>query len=192
MDRWQNKVAVVTGASAGIGSACCKYLVARGMVVVGLARREQRLEQLKSELPADQQSRFHYRKCDVSVENDIVQTFAWIEKKFGGTDVLINNAGILRSTQIVAESNTSDLKAILDTNVLGVALCTREAFRSMKKRNFDGHVILINSILGHSVPIVSRLSFNMYPPSKHAITAMTEILRQEFMLNETKIKITVG
>ena len=70
----------MTGSSSGIGAACCKYLVARGMIVVGLARRQERLEQLKAELPKDQQSRFHVCKCDVSKEEEIVKSFAWIEK----------------------------------------------------------------------------------------------------------------
>ncbi|XP_064535676.1 farnesol dehydrogenase-like [Drosophila montana] len=191
MNRWLNRVAVVTGASSGIGASCCKDLVAKGMVVVGLARRENRLQELKAELPTDQAARFHYRTCDVSVEQQVIDTFAWIDKELGGTDVLINNAGIVRHTQIISEGNSADLRATLDTNVLGVSWCTREAFLSMERRKInDGHILIVNSVAGHQVPIMPQMSFNMYAPSKHAITALTEVLRQEFLNKGTKTKIT--
>ncbi|XP_037938583.1 farnesol dehydrogenase-like [Teleopsis dalmanni] len=190
MERWVNRVAVVTGASSGIGAACCKDLVAKGMIVVGLARRQERMDAFKMSLPVVQQVRFHALRCDVSNEEDIHNAFEWVEKELGGVDVLINNAGIFRSTEIVAENNTADLRATVNVNILGVAFCTREAFQSMKKRGVDGHVVIINSVAGHRVPHAPGFRFNIYPPTKYAVTAMTEVLRQEFLLYETKIKIT--
>lgn len=194
MNRWLNRVAVVTGASSGIGAACCKDLVSKGMVVVGLARRESRLQQIKSELPEEQAKRFHYRNCDVSVEQQVVDTFAWIDKQLGGSDVLVNNAGVLRpNTTLVSKGNSGDMRDILNTNVLGVTWCTREAILSLQRRKVnDGHVLIVNSIAGHLVPILPDVSLNMYAPSKHAITAMTEVLRQEFLNMGTKTKITVS
>ncbi|EDW62971.1 farnesol dehydrogenase [Drosophila virilis] len=191
MDRWLNRVAVVTGASSGIGEACCKDLVAKGMIVVGLARRENQLQLLKANMDADQAKRFHYRKCDVSVEQQVIDTFAWIDKQLGGADVLVNSAGIMLHTEILNSQSSADLRSILDINVLGVAWCTREAFLSMQRRKVnDGHVVIVNSIAGHSVPVVPQMSFNMYAPSKYAITALTEVLRQEFLNKGTQTKIT--
>ncbi|XP_062139446.1 farnesol dehydrogenase-like [Drosophila sulfurigaster albostrigata] len=191
MNRWLNRVAVVTGASSGIGAACCKDLVSKGMIVVGLARRENRLDEIKAALPADQASRFHGRKCDVSDEQQVIETFAWVDQTLGGADVLVNNAGIVRHTTIIGAGNSADLRAILDTNVLGVSWCTREAFQSLERRKIDdGHVVIINSVAGHAVPNVPGMSLNMYSPSKHAITALTEVLRQEFAAKGTKTKIT--
>ncbi|EDV94583.1 farnesol dehydrogenase [Drosophila grimshawi] len=191
MNRWINRVAVVTGASAGIGAACCKDLVAKGMMVVGLARRQHRLEELKASLPSDQAQRFHWRQCYVGNEQQVMDSFAWIDENLGGADVLVNNAGITRSICITDEGNGADLRNILNTNVLGVSWCTREAFCSMQRRRVnDGHVIIINSIAGHRVPVVPDLSLNMYAPSKHAVTALTEVLRQEFHNKGTMTKIT--
>ena len=194
MNRWLNRVAVVTGASSGIGAACCKDLVAKGMVVVGLARREHRLKQLQSELPAEQAKRFHYRTCDVSVEQQVIDSFEWIDRELGGSDVLINNAGIARlSVNLVSKDNGADMRAILDTNVLGVTWCTREAFQSLTRRQInDGHILIVNSVAGHRVPNLPQLSLNMYAPSKHAITAITEVLRQEFLNAGSHTKITVS
>ncbi|KAH8360050.1 hypothetical protein KR093_010406, partial [Drosophila rubida] len=193
MNRWQNRVAVVTGASSGIGAECCKDLVAKGMIVVGLARRANRMEELKASLPADQSTRFYGRQCDVSVEQQVIDSFAWVNETLGGADVLINNAGIIRRMHLVDEGNSADILSIINTNLLGVTWCTREAFLSMKKRQInDGHVVIINSIAGHGVPMVPGYSLNMYAPSKHAITALAEVLRQEFLNKGVMTKITVS
>ncbi|XP_062125736.1 farnesol dehydrogenase-like [Drosophila sulfurigaster albostrigata] len=190
MDRWLNRVAVVTGSSSGIGAAVCKDLVAKGMIVVGLARRENRLEELKSELPVDQAARFHFRKCDVSDEQQVIDTFAWVDQTLGGADVLVNNAGKLAYVTILQEGNSEGLRSTLDTNVLGVTWCTRQAFQSMERRKInDGHIVIVNSIAGHAVPNIG-VSLNMYAPSKYAITALTEVLRQELQAKGTAIKIT--
>uniref|UniRef100_A0A1Q3FRV7 Putative dehydrogenase n=1 Tax=Culex tarsalis TaxID=7177 RepID=A0A1Q3FRV7_CULTA len=189
MDRWEGKVAVVTGASSGIGAAIAKSLANAGMVVVGLARRVERVEALRDDLVDDAtRERFHAFKCDVEQEEDILAAFRWIETKFGGVDVLINNAGVLRETKLVTPGNTAILRQILDTNVMGLVLCSREAFQSMKKRSVDGHVVHINSISGHVVPNFDKL--NIYSASKFAVTALTETMRREFASEGTKIKVT--
>jgi NADP+-dependent farnesol dehydrogenase len=195
MDRWQGKIAVVTGASAGIGSAIVVDLVKAGMVVVGLARRPDRIEALKSNIPERMQKNVHAMKCDVSKEPQIIATFAEIEKKFGGVDVLVNNAGIIRTTSLIAPDNSVPLSEIIDTNVMGLVFCTREAVQSMKKRGDNGHthIVHINSIAGHSVQIMIDISSpNIYPASKYAVTALTESLRQELIAADSKIKVTVS
>lgn len=191
MERWIGKVAVVTGASSGIGAAITMDLVKAGMTVVGLARRTDRIEELRALMPESVSGRLHAFKCDITKEDDIKSAFDWTIKQFGGVDVLINNAGIGRPTKLIAADNSTAIREVLDTNVMGVVLSTREAFQSMKSRNVDGHVILINSVAGHSVPRIEGMSFNIYAPSKYAVTAITEVLRQEFQMEGTKIKVTV-
>lgn len=99
MDRWVGKVAIVTGASSGIGEAICKTLVVAGLNVLGLARREDRLKQLAVSLKNAKGS-FHYLRCDVRNENDILKAFAYAVKNLGSVDVLINNAGIVKNSTI--------------------------------------------------------------------------------------------
>ncbi|XP_055624431.1 farnesol dehydrogenase-like [Toxorhynchites rutilus septentrionalis] len=188
MDRWIGKVAVVTGASAGIGSATVKKLIDSGLIVVGLARRVDRVEALKKKLDETDRDRLHAIKCDVSKESDIISSFRWIDEKLGGVHILINNAAVSFDTNLLTPGNTSMLRETLNTNVLGSVLCTREAFHSMKTRSVDGHIVYINSIAGHNVPAFPE--FNIYPASKFAITAITETTRQELRMEGTKIKVT--
>ncbi|XP_004522855.1 farnesol dehydrogenase-like [Ceratitis capitata] len=188
MQRWNNRVAVVTGASSGIGAACVKYLADNGMITIGLARRKERVEELRTGSNSD---RIHAIRCDVQKEEDVIAAFKEIEEKYGPVSVLVNNAGIVRSSDLLKEGNTEDIRAVIETNVLGIVWCTREAFLSMKQSpNGDGHVFLINSVAGHNVPFIPNISLNIYSPSKYAVTALTEMYRQEFLNNETKIKIT--
>ncbi|KAH8284268.1 hypothetical protein KR044_007780 [Drosophila immigrans] len=192
MDRWQNRVAVVTGASSGIGSAIVVDLVKAGLIVVGLARRVDRVKELQKLLPAGRKDKLIAIRCDVGNESSVKAAFDAIEQQLGGVDILINNAGTLRTGQLV-DMPISLLEETVQTNIIGIVMCTQRAFASMKQRNFDGHIVLINSILGHKLfgPTPGAApQINMYPPSKHAVTAMTEIYRQEFMGLGTRVKIT--
>lgn len=193
MDRWQNRVAVVTGASSGIGSAIVVDLVNAGLVVVGLARRVERVKDLQKSLPAARRDRLLALQCDVGDEKSVNEAFDTIEQKLGGIDILVNNAGTLQHGRLV-DMPLSVAQQTLQTNIMGIVACTQRAFRSMKQRKFDGHVVLINSILGHKLFGATpgqAPDLNVYPPSKYAVTALTEIYRQEFLGLGTRIKITV-
>ncbi|KAL1404808.1 hypothetical protein pipiens_001028 [Culex pipiens pipiens] len=188
MDRWQGKVAIVTGASSGMGAATAVKLASAGMITVGLARRVERVEALRDNLPAEIAARLYPFRCDVSCEEDILKAFAFVEDKFGGVDVLINNAGTYKCVDLLAEDNSDVLRESLAVNVLAAAFCSREAVKSMKRRSVAGHIILINSIEGHKVPVYPGA--NLYPAGKHAITAITETIRNELRTAGTKIKVT--
>ncbi|KAL5292270.1 DHRS11.2 family protein [Megaselia abdita] len=190
MERWYNKVAVVTGASSGIGSACVVDLVKAGMKVVALARREDLLKALRNSLPINLQGNIFIMKCDVTNESEVLKVFQWVESSLGGTHVLINNAGICRKTNLINKDNTADIRAVVDTNVMGAVYCVREAYHQMKAHKVDGHIILVNSVAGHSVPYFPCSSVNIYCATKHALTAMTETYRQEFSNDGTNVKVT--
>lgn len=192
MNRFQNKIALVTGAGSGIGAACAIALVKSGMIVKALGRSEHKLKEIQETLPEILRANFLPFLCDVSNEDQVIKAFDAINKEHGGVHVLINNAGIyLREHSLTTKGNTSDMKATLNTNIMGVVYCTREAFHSMKDRGIAGHVVNINSISGHRVYYLPGFTMNIYPPTKHALTAMTETYRQEFSQANTNIKITV-
>lgn len=198
MEQLKGKVAVVTGASAGIGATISIDLIKSGMIVVGLARRHDKILALKKQIPVELQNQLYGIKCDVRIESDIKAAFEWIRLHFNRLDVLINNAGILRLEYMLDKDNTNSLRDVVDTNIMGIALCTREAFHIMKENDDEraaGHIIMVNSIAGHKVPVQSATkmsTFNLYSPSKFALNSMTEILRQELEHFETKIRISVS
>ncbi|KAJ3642954.1 hypothetical protein Zmor_025699 [Zophobas morio] len=186
MDRWRGKVAIVTGASAGIGVEIVKQLVDEGVLVVGLARRVERIEKLVKELEG-KKGKLYAFKADVGVEEDILNAFKWTEKNLGPVHILINNAGVLQDTNLI-DGETKKWKAILDINVLGLCIATREAVRTMRANNIDGHIIHINSVSGHIVNYFPYM--NVYAASKFAVTALTETLRTELNTISSKIKVT--
>lgn len=105
MERWQNKLALVTGAAAGIGSAITIALLKNGINVVGLDLQEQRLYETYEKLqPNLNNSAVLYpHRCDLSNGSDIDQAFQWIDDKFEGIDILINNVGIIDYNRIIGE-----------------------------------------------------------------------------------------
>ncbi|XP_025837717.1 farnesol dehydrogenase-like [Agrilus planipennis] len=188
MERWVGKVAVVTGANAGIGAAIVAALVSEGLVVAGFDRRIERIEELAKKLEAPKaKGKLHAVKVDMTKENEIIDGFNWVKKNLGSIHVLVNNAGVGRYGELI-DSDTQMWKDIFDTNVIGLSIATREAVKDMRANNVDGHIIHINSIVGHQV--LNFPSANAYPASKFAVTALSETLRHEFIQNKLKIKIT--
>lgn len=192
MDRWRNKVAVVTGASTGIGAATALELVKNGMIVVGMARSVDKIEALKAELPDNLKANLHSRFCDVTNEDSINQAFDWVEKYFEGTDVLVNNAGTIKAGRLSDANNSEAVRTNIETNLTGVVFCTRQVLLSLEKRNKDGHIININSIWGHAVPKAIEIPpvHNVYHATKFAITGLSETLRQEMDYLNRRTKVT--
>ncbi|CAG9771280.1 unnamed protein product [Ceutorhynchus assimilis] len=186
IERFVGKVAVVTGASAGIGKAIVELLVKHGVIVAGLGRRINRLEDQAKQL-AKEKGKFHAFKCDLTNQQEILTTFQQITTKLGPISVLINNAGISLSNSII-DGDISKWITVLDTNVLAAAIAIREAIASMKLHKTKGHIININSAMGHKV--IDTPGQSMYPASKHAITALTETVRLEINREKLPIKIT--
>ncbi|XP_030600728.1 dehydrogenase/reductase SDR family member 11-like [Archocentrus centrarchus] len=189
MERWRGRVALVTGASVGIGAAIAVELVRFGMKVVSCARDVGKIQKLAAEC----QSAGHPGvlvpfKCDLTKEEEILSMFEAIKEQHKGVDVCINNAG-LAHPELLINGKTSSWKNMMDVNVLALSICTREAYQSMKERNVDdGHIININSMSGHRV--VPNANLHFYTATKYAVTALTEGLRQELRAENTHIRAT--
>ncbi|XP_050353227.1 farnesol dehydrogenase-like [Nymphalis io] len=189
MERWSGKIAIVTGASSGIGAALSLRLANHGMTVVGLARRTHLIDELASKVTG--KGSIVTKRCDISKPEEIAEAFHWVEQKFGGPHVLVNNAGFLRKGCITdaGEKTLSDdaILSTLDVNLKGMIMCTRKGVSSMRKRNFYGHIINVNSIAGHYVPF--QTSLNVYTSTKHAVTAFTTALNTELAEFNSQIKV---
>ncbi|XP_046393904.1 farnesol dehydrogenase-like [Ischnura elegans] len=190
MDRWEGRVAVVTGASSGIGKSIATELVERGMIVVGLARRVELVQDLSKSL-AGRKGKLHAVKADVGKEDDVVEAFDWVRKNLGGVHVLVNNAGIAPHAPLsnLDRERYKAVQTCLDTNVMGVIMCSNEAIKLMRENGIDdGHIININSILGHFIH--TRTGIHVYNATKHAVTVLTEGLRRELLEAKSKIRVT--
>ncbi|OQV23149.1 putative Dehydrogenase/reductase SDR family member 11 [Hypsibius exemplaris] len=179
-----NKVVLVTGASSGIGAAICREFAKHGMIVVGAARREDRLKALESEIQGT--GTFHGIRCDLTNEKEIIGLFADIEARFGGLDVCVNNAGIAKAGPIL-EGSTETWTEMLQLNVLATAICLRESVRLMHNRD-SGHVIIVGSNIGHKVPPAPVMHF--YSATKFAVRALADGLRQELIAEKSKVRVT--
>ncbi|KAF2887972.1 hypothetical protein ILUMI_18201 [Ignelater luminosus] len=190
MEQWVGSLAVVTGASVGIGAAIAEKLVQAGVNVVGIARRIELVEALSDKL-SNESGKLHPAQCDLTDEQQILNTFKWIEETLGPVSILVNNAGIIHATTL-SDGDATLWKETFDVNVLAYCICTREAIKSMKNHGIDGIIINVSSVTGHSVPemATSELLINVYPASKHAVIALGEMLRAELRSEQSKIRIS--
>lgn len=171
-----------------------KDLAKEGINVVGLARRPEKIEEFVKEL-GPTPGKIHAYKCDVTDLQSIKEAFKWIESEFGFIHILVNNAGVIRNIKILTDEDVSEqINEIIQTNFTGLVHVTREAFKLMKKSNDYGMIVNINSNAGHKIPFPSNpnVSHNVYHGTKFAVTATTEVLRQELICQENdKIRVTV-
>lgn len=165
----QGRVAVVTGASSGIGEACAIAFVEKGAKVVLAARRADRLEGLVERLEAMGGEALAV-VTDVTSEADVDNLFAQAVERFGSVDVLINNAGIADSTP-VDEMPLELWHRVIETNLTSAFLCSRAAFRVMKGKG-RGRIINIGSISAR----VPRQNSPAYAASKWGLDGLTRSL----------------
>lgn len=166
------KVALVTGASAGIGEACALALAAAGAKVAIVARRAERLQDLAARI-ARGGSEAIVLPGDVSSENFALSAVARTIDKFGRLDILVNGAGTIQATNI-AEADLSQWRDVLNINLLGSLYTCHAAVAPMRVQG-RGTIINIGSLACHTTTPV----YNAYATSKHALYAMTDGMRQE-------------
>jgi len=184
MERWKGRVALVTGASSGIGLDVVRALAGYGMRVVMAARRTGRMETLAREM-AERGAEVLPLTVDLREEAQIRRLFDKARETFGGVDVIVNNAGLgLQAT--VMDGDTEEWREMFDVNVMALLICTREAVRDMRERGVDGHVINISSLSGYSV----YRRYGVYASTKYAVRAITEATRQELAAAGTGIRAT--
>jgi 17beta-estradiol 17-dehydrogenase / 3beta-hydroxysteroid 3-dehydrogenase len=184
-DPLAGKSAIVTGASSGIGAATARALAAAGASVTLGARRVERLEALAAEIRAAGGA-VAVQSTDMRREADVCRLVGLARERFGGVDVLVNNAGLGRAAPL-GSAPTEAWREMLEVNVLGLAIATREAIQDMERRGAAGHVVHVSSMAGHRVPGPDS---GMYAATKFAVRALTEGLRQELRARKSPIRVT--
>jgi NADP-dependent 3-hydroxy acid dehydrogenase YdfG len=164
------RIAVVTGASSGIGAATARGLARAGFHVVAGARRTERLQALAEEVGATALA------LDVTDPGSVDAFRAAVAERYGHADLLVNNAGLAAGLDPIAAADDRHWQAMLDTNVLGLLRVTR-AFLPLLRAAPRAHIVNLGSIAG----------FEVYPggagytASKHAVRAVTGTLRLELL-----------
>lgn len=167
-------VAIVTGASSGIGAATARRLAAAGFDVVAAARRRDRLDELASSVP-------NVRPVTLDVTDPA--SVAALAASVDDVAVLVNNAGGAIGTERVEDADPADWQAMYETNVLGVLRVTQALLPALEAGD-GGHVVVTGSIAGHLV----YEGGGGYTAAKHGAAALVETLRLE--LNGRPVRVT--
>ena len=163
------KVAVVTGAGSGIGKACSLALLENGYSVVLAGRRKEALESTVAEA-GDAADRLLVVPTDVGDASQVERLFAETGSAYGRMDLLFNNAGTGAPAVLLEDLTAEQWQTVVDVNLTGSFLCTREAFRIMKDQDPQGGRIINNGSVSAHVP---RPNSAPYTATKHAITGLT-------------------
>ncbi|MBP0582199.1 SDR family oxidoreductase [Labrys sp. LIt4] len=165
----QGKIAIATGAASGIGKAVAHALLADGWSVVFTGRRKEALEAAIAESPHAASARAI--ASDVTDPASVTALFDATVAALGRVDLVFNNAGTIAPGVPIEDLPFEQWKAVIDTNVTGVFLCTKEAFRVMKAQEPRGGRIINNGSISATSP---RPNSAPYTASKHAVTGLTK------------------
>ncbi|MGY1621467.1 SDR family NAD(P)-dependent oxidoreductase [Geodermatophilus sp. SYSU D00965] len=178
----EGRVALVTGASSGIGEATAVALAEAGAAVAIGARRRDRLDALAGKL-RDAGTRVLPLDLDVTDEASCADAVRRTREELGGLDVLVNNAGVMLLGTIVG-ADPEDWRRMVQTNVMGVLYMTHAAIDGMLEQG-SGDVVNISSVAGRS----ARKGAGVYNASKWAVNAFSESLRQEVTARGVRISL---
>lgn len=179
----ENKVIVITGASSGIGEASAKLLASHGAKVVLGARRESRLQELVRAIAA-QGGQAAYRVTDVTNPADLTALVDLAKTKFGGIDVIFNNAGIMPTSPISA-LKTDEWNAMIEVNLKGVLNGVAAVMPEFTKQK-HGQIITTSSVAG----LKSFAGSGVYGATKFAVRNLMEVIRMESAQEQTNIRTT--
>jgi NADP-dependent 3-hydroxy acid dehydrogenase YdfG len=182
----EKKVAIVTGASSGIGNATSLALSKAGIRIAVGARRTERLQELQKKIINDknnERGEIFIQKLDVTSKSDCDSFVDAAVRKWGKVDILINNAGLMPLSYF-KNRKVEEWEQMIDVNIKGVLYCTSAVIPYMLDKK-SGHIVNISSVAGRIV----FAGGSVYCATKHAITAFSEGLRKE-LSPEYKIRVT--
>ena len=174
----ENKVAIVTGASSGIGYSTSLALSKAGVRIAVGARRTDRLQELEKHIVSKNNGgEVFIQKLDVTSKSDCDSFVDAVVKKWGKVDILINNAGLMPLSYF-KNGKVEEWEQMIDVNIKGVLYCTSAVIPHMVDEK-SGHIVNISSVAGRIV----FAGGSVYCATKHAITAFSEGLRKELSPN---------
>lgn len=177
MGRLENKIAVITGASSGIGYKTAQLFADEGATVVAVARREERL----AELAAGYEGKIFTKRCDVTVEADILAVYDYALEKFGRVDVVVNNAGALDGLNGIETTDLALFQRMLDVNLTSTFISCKRAIEIFLTQETGGVIVNMASV-------ASARGFGggfAYTAAKHGVLGITRNIAATYR-NTTK------
>ncbi len=176
------RIALITGATAGIGEATAEILAENGFKLILTGRRTERLEQLKAKLEKDTDCETVILPFDIRNKDATEKAFLSLPEEWKNIDVLINNAGLAAGLATIEEGDVDDWERMIDTNIKGLLYITRLVTPIMVKR-CSGHIVNLSSIAGKEAYSMG----NVYCASKHAVQALTQGMRIDLVKHGIKV-----
>ena len=177
-------IALITGASSGIGRDMAKILAKKKYDVILVARSKDKLESLKKEIEEEYETKAYVMSHDVSIEEECHKLYEEVKEKFGNIQVLINNAGFGLCGSFVQTDLDTEVNMI-KTNITGLHILTKLFLKDMVEAN-EGHILNVASIAGFMPgPLMAT-----YYSTKAYVVRFTQAIRQELFMKHSKVKIT--
>jgi 3-hydroxy acid dehydrogenase/malonic semialdehyde reductase len=177
------KIALITGATAGIGEACAHTFAREGYNLILTGRRMDRLETLAQQLNKQYNIEVAVSSFDVRSREQVIQSLEGLPAQWKKVDVLINNAGLSQGLDSIQNGSYDDWDTMIDTNIKGLLYVSRVVSNWMITNGY-GHIINLGSIAGKEV----YANGNVYCATKHAVDALNKGMRID--LNNHGIKVT--
>lgn len=171
-----SKIALITGATSGIGEACAHTFAQQGYHLILLARRKDRLAKIANHLADKYAVEVKVVIADVSNKDTLSAALEVLPDEWKKVDVLVNNAGLSQGLDPIDKGNTDDWDTMIDTNVKGLLYVTKIVSNWMIPHQ-SGHIINIGSIAGKEV----YPNGNVYCASKHAVDALSKAMRIDLL-----------
>jgi NADP-dependent 3-hydroxy acid dehydrogenase YdfG len=176
------KIAMITGATAGIGEATARLLAVNGYDLILTGRRKERLEKLKEEIEKNTPAKVHTLAFDIRDRRAVEKAIDSQPQEWQAIDVLINNAGLAAGFDPIQEGSIDDWEQMIDTNVKGLLYVSRKVLPGMVERR-KGHVINISSTAGKEV----YANGNVYCATKFAVDALNKAMRIDLLSYGVKV-----
>ena len=173
--RLKDKVAIVTGASSDIGRGIVKKFVAEGAKVILIARDLEKLEQTRKEVGNGESTASI--SCDLTDESQVLQTVNQIMDTYGEIDILVNNAGTINDPIHFHKMSDSDIRKIIDVNLLGLFNITKSVLIKMAEVK-SGSIINVGSIAGERA--ITKVHLAVYSSTKAATAMFTKSIAVEY------------
>lgn len=177
-----SKIALITGATSGIGEATAILLAQQNYNLVLVARRTEKLEKLALNLRLQHQIDTEIITLDVRNKDDVQRELEALQESWKAVDVLINNAGLSQGLDPIDKGDTSDWDVMIDTNVKGFLYVTKIVSQWMVSRQ-QGHIVNLGSIAGKE----TYLNGNVYCATKYAVDSLSQAMRIDLLPHRIKV-----